>query len=557
MPENDSHAVWGSVPESINHLREKRMISTVVKARFFPDNNGNIDCSEVLMLFSRGNTALKRAAVMICITTAFSFFAAAYAQEIPTDPAQPPADDSQKQDKTPTRNINIDMQLAYGQYNNIYSTINLSQETDKFVYLLNSNFKRSNDFGYKTETYANTSYQENKIGFTGNLSMTDGWKTLFEGSVDGGSYGMFENPTYIREEKERYSLLAKNTIRSSSVEWFTTVNYSGYTHRLSGRNSDDNEKSTLNKLSGELGGEYIMSSANRIRWDMTSSWYRYNEEASPDDVSVRANMYDDFKITSALGVSVGVNTAWDKDGGSLGFNVNRDSSKKIPVAPTGGIFFSGDNSFSASVFYRYDLEPFRPENLFFEQKYVLPEYTFNPSRSHIVEGKADVKAGDYLTIKFSSVYKNSDCFYNYSANANNVLIAHEIKASSLSFKGDISLKVLNSGLVLESGYENFKPWADEKVTYRPLYIVNGTVKYNGDVWKLEWSNKFISKTFVDPESSKTLSHAVIGVLGAQYQMVRGLYSYLRVENLYNNRYSLREGYPEPGIVFLGGVRILM
>jgi hypothetical protein len=449
------------------------------------------------------------------------------------------------------------MQLAYGQYNNIYSTINLSQESERFVYLLNSNFKRSNDFGYKSETYTNTSYQEDKIGFTGNLSVSDGWKTLFEGSVDGGSYGMFDNPAYVREEKERYSLLVKNTIRSSSVEWFQTVTYSGYTHRLSGRTNDDSEKSTLNKLSGEIGGEYIMSSSNRIRWDLLSSLYRYNDEALRNDASVHANIYDDFKFTSLFGASIGFNTAWDRDGGVLGFNSNSGRSKSVPFAATGGVSLSGVNSVSASIFYRYDLEPFRPEVLFFEQKYVLPEYMFDPSRSHIVEAKADVKGGDYLTLKFGSVFKESDCFYNYSANANNVLIAHEIKASSLSTKGDISLKILNSGLVVETGYENFRSWADEKITYHPLHTVNGTIKYNGEVWKFEWNNKFISKTFVDPESSKTLSHAVIGTLGAQYQMVRGLYSYLRIENCYNTRYSLREGYPEPGIVFLGGMRILM
>jgi hypothetical protein len=508
------------------------------------------------MFFSCGKTAIEYAIAMIFVVTAFFLSTPVSAQENVLIPVPASTDETRKEDKTPTRNTNIDMQLAYGQYNNIYSTINLSQESDRFVYLLNSNFKRSNDFGYKTETYANTSYQENKIGFTGNLSVADGWKSLFEGSVDGGSYGMYENPTYIREEKERYSLLAKNTIRSSSVEWFTMVNYSGYTHRLSGRNNDDSEKSTLNKMSAELGGEYIMSSSNRIRCDVVSSWYRYNDEKSPDDVSVRANIYDDFKITSSLGLNVGLNTAWDRDGGNLGLAV-KDGYKKSPIAPTGGVVFSGDNAVSASVFYRYDLEPFRPENLFFEHKYVLPEYSFNPSRSHIVEAKADIKGGEYLTLKLSSVYNKSDCFYNYAANINNVLVAHEIKASTLSSKGDISLKVSTSGLVLESGYENFKSWADEKVTYRPVHVINGTIKYNGDVLKLEWSNKFISKTFVDTQSSKTLSHAVIGMMGAQYQIVRGLYSYLRIENLYNNRYSLREGYPEPGVVFLGGIRILM
>ena len=40
-------------------------------------------------------------------------------------------------------------------------------------------------------------------------------------------------------------------------------------------------------------------------------------------------------------------------------------------------------------------------------------------------------------------------------------------------------------------------------------------------------------------------------------MLEGFYAYFRIENLYNTRYTLREAYPEPGVTFLGGLRILI
>jgi len=63
--------------------------------------------------------------------------------------------------------------------------------------------------------------------------------------------------------------------------------------------------------------------------------------------------------------------------------------------------------------------------------------------------------------------------------------------------------------------------------------------------------------YTDPEGDEELSGAVIGTLGLQRRMLESFYAYIRVENLYNARYNLRDGYPEPGITLLGGLRILI
>jgi hypothetical protein len=456
-----------------------------------------------------------------------------------------------------SKNMNIDMQLTYGQYNNMLSTISLSQETDNFVYLLNSNFKRSNDYGYNNTTYFNSSYYENKIGFSGNLNVSDGWKTLFEGTVDNDSHGMFDNSVYTREEKEKYSLSTKSTVhQTSSMEWYTLINYAGYNHRLVAIDNANNENSNLNKLTGGFGGEYIMSAANRIKWDGTVVWYDYSQKATRNDLYASGEILDDFKLTTAFGMSLGVNFAENRD--DTGFSMfPKVSGHTIPVAILGGLSFAGTSNFAASVQYRYDLEPFKPENLYFDQKYVYPQYSLAPSRTHTVEGKMDIKGGDYLTLKGNVTFRHSDHFYNYVSDSSNVLGAHGIRATSVVSNVDGKLKIAESGFEFDMSYEYSYFRAPEKITYTPSHVVNETFLYNGNKLKLEWGNKFVSKAYTRPDSDKTIRSAVIGLFGVQYQLVNGLFSYLRVENLYNSRYYLREGYPEPGVTVLGGLRILL
>ncbi|RPI97397.1 MAG: hypothetical protein EHM32_01595 [Spirochaetales bacterium] len=75
----------------------------------------------------------------------FLLCAVGYSQTPADNPAAVIPVDEPKNDRS--RNVNIDMQVVYGQYNNMLSTINLSHEQENSVYLLSSYFKRSNDFG--------------------------------------------------------------------------------------------------------------------------------------------------------------------------------------------------------------------------------------------------------------------------------------------------------------------------------------------------------------------------------------------------------------------------
>ena len=72
-------------------------------------------------------------------------------------------DDSADKTDNSVQSLNLDLQALYGQYNSMYSAVNIAQEQSNFVYLLSSSFKRSNDYGYSDEIFVNSSYFENKI----------------------------------------------------------------------------------------------------------------------------------------------------------------------------------------------------------------------------------------------------------------------------------------------------------------------------------------------------------------------------------------------------------
>ncbi|MGL4370536.1 MAG: hypothetical protein ACRCUT_12815 [Spirochaetota bacterium] len=477
-----------------------------------------------------------------------------------------PADDAQgNEEQQEYRNVNVDMQLTYGQYNNMFSAISLSHEQDDFVYLLTSNFKRSNDYGYNGSTFQNTSFYENKIGFTGNYTVTDSWKSMFEAAVDNDSHGMYANTRYSREEKGKFSLSVKNTVRaSSSFEWYAALNYSGYSHRLSGRVNEATEKGSLNKCRGEIGGEKIWSGSNRIRGSVLASFYDYSDPEIRRDVYVKGEIIDDFKLTTRTGVSLGMEQCWNRDSGVLAIghlpdsgSLGQSSGAPLPLNPYVSLSYTGSKYLTASVMYKYDMENFRPENFYLEQKYVLPRYDLPPAEYHLGEGKVGVKVNDILTLKSSADVRQSDVFYNYSPVEGDVLSVEVLPVFSAGAKAECLVFIPKSGFQFSSGYEYIWYYADDHVTYRPSHLLSESLKYTAKQWNFEWTNKFASSVYISPDVDEKLPRSVIGFFGIQLQLVNGLYSYFRIENLYNTRYYIRDGYPESGVTVLCGLRILI
>lgn len=472
---------------------------------------------------------------------------AGYSQEPPADGPAGEKKEAPEEAKRSGRskNVNIDLQMVYGQYNNMLSTINLSQEQQDLVYLLSSYFKRSNDFGYKNVTFENTSFYENRIGFTGNLNASDAWKAMLDLEVDNDSRGMYTNPVYSREEKDKARISLKNIRKfGTSFEGYFTLGGAEYVHRLQAVTAADNERSKMDQASAEAGGEWIWSAANRIRFSSAFFYNKYTFENAPRDTYVNGEIVDDFNLTRNIGINVGGNLDWNKDGGYL-------------LSPIAGFSLKGYRYVSMSMLYRYDLVPFRPEEFYYQLKYINPTYDLPPGRVHHGEVKGDLRVGGALILKAAFMVEKNDNFYNYRTVTGNVLGAETLSVVQYDAKGDANLLMFDNLLEMNLGYGYARFRADKNITYRPAHILSGSLKYNGALWKFEWTNKIMGRVHPDPDSPRRLDRAVIGYFGVQIKVLDSFYGYFRIENLYNNEYYLREGYPEPGITLLFGIRILI
>ncbi len=446
-----------------------------------------------------------------------------------------------------SRSINVDMKVIYGRYNSMLSTISLSQEQENFVYLLTSYFKRSNDFGRNDRVYENSSYYENKLGFTGSLQVTDRWKASVETGVDSDSRGMFDNPVYSREEKEKVSLSLKNVIKlSHSFEAFVTAGGGQYVHRLrqSGDDDDDDGDSRLYQANAEVGGEYIWSHANRIRFNSFFCNYFYSDERVGDDRFVNSEIIDDFYLTRNIGVSVGLN-----------LDVNRDDDAL--VSPIVSLLLKDFQFATIVLAYRYDMVPFRPEIFYLTQKYIMPTYDLPPSRVHRGDVRFEFRLNSVMSLKsVFSVERHGDYYNYYTVTHGNLLSARSTEATLYHSRLDWNILLFDRMFEWVLSYEYSRFDADEYITYRPVHVLGSTFRLGGDVWKAVWGNRLNSQMHTDPENDSPIGAAVIGEFSLQRKMLESFYAYIKIDNLYNRGYYLRDGYPEQGLSVLGGIRIL-
>ncbi len=465
-------------------------------------------------------------------------------------------DDKKSKDNSLYRST-VDMRVVYGQYNNMLSTINLSQEEQDFVYLLNSYFKRSNDYGYGDTVYANTSFYENRLAFTGNALLGDSFYSIFDTSVDCDSRGMYDKEDYSREEKEKVKLSSKNVKKfSDNLEGYAVVGGAFYKHRLEAREENNNIINSLNRYSGEIGGDLIWSASNRVRGKMLFSQYNYSKKTVPDDRYVQSQIVDDFKFTNMLMFSFGLNLIWNKDEGLFAWDAR---GILLPVMPIASVAFTPVDFLKLGFAYSYSLEPFRPEDYYFEQNYIYPTYDLPPSKVHDLECYLDIKIIDAISLKGSAAFYKSDNFYNYipSSLSNNLLTAHSVNAQNYITNIDMDIKLLEKKIRLILGYQNGFYKASENITYKPIHTLNGVIKFTGNIVNVDWSNRYIGKVFVDPNTDKTLPEVVVGGLDVQLLTIKSFYAYFRFENIYNVKYKLRDGYPEAGFTTLFGLRILI
>ena len=473
-------------------------------------------------------------------------------------------DDSADKTDNSVQSLNLDLQALYGQYNSMYSAVNIAQEQSNFVYLLSSSFKRSNDYGYSDEIFVNSSYFENKISFTGNLNVTPFMKSILDVSIDSDSHGMFANPDFSREEKERLDLSLKNIHKiSPKFEVFYAFGGAYYSHQLSGKSMDD-VRTRFSRYNGEAGWEYIWSSSNRLRAKASYTKYHYSIGNQNDYYFARGEIIDDFYITNNFAFLIGLNFAYHKDFGVLGLEDMRkkDMGNDIPIIPIGGIALKGIKYFSVSLEYRYDMAEFKPEEYYFPQKYLYPVYYLIPSRVHRISIDSDLTVVDRFSLRFAGVLKKSDNYANYkqisfSSDEASLLTADTVKADTIDMLTEANFVIVKDSFDVSASYAKFLFNSEKNITYKPADDVKISAKYYGSYFNITWINRFVGSRYIDPDEEEKIKRFVLGSLSVQYKASKSVFADFLLENLYNRKYYLRKGYQESGITALFGLRVLI
>ncbi len=455
---------------------------------------------------------------------------------------------SKTEQNNKSKNINLDVQGLYGiQYNQMFAGFSLSQEKDAFVYLVSSKFNRSGDFGYNDQVFVNSGYYENTVGLTVNYNWTDA-KLIIEGEADNESRGMFNNDVYSREEKGNNKISSKTIFKlSPSTEVFFSFGGAWYKHSLVAIAQDEFVKSRVLQGNFKTGLEYVWSASNRMRLNADILYYDYAPEEWKNDRHIKSEIIDDFNFSRNIGISVGFGYVNNKDEDNLRF----------PIPLTASLSIKEYKYLTAVIMYKYDIIPFQPEEFYLKQKYINPNYDLPPGTVHTGEIKTDSKVNSILNLKGNFKVEKNNNYYNYYPTTGNVLSAKTLEVVLYNPGVEANFSFYNKIWEMALSYNYFYFDAQKKITYVPEHEASCAIRYNGKNWKFEWENKLRGRVYTNPDTNDTLPEAFIGSLGLQRKMLEGSYFYCKVENLYNNRYTLRSGYPEPGISFLIGLRILI
>jgi len=283
--------------------------------------------------------------------------------------------------------------------------------------------------------------------------------------------------------------------------------------------------------------------------------YVYSPGNVDNDSYIQNEILGSFKITEYVMVEIGPLLHWNNDSG---------------LFPSGMVRISSSNTgnFNIGISYIYDLITFEPEYYYFGQKYVMPTYDLPPGKEHnagvISEFEINFNdSGSFYFRQFKIIikgnYKRNNNFYNYYPLPENIYHAESIPVETWNVRGDalFGMTLLNNNLAFGIGYEFYKYVSDRNITYSPTHVASGLVKFESSSYELKWDNKLIGEVFYNPIVNSKLDITILGSLEFQYRVVKSFFAYLKINNLYNKKYYYRYGYPEPGFMFLAGLRIII
>jgi len=456
--------------------------------------------------------------------------------------------------------INFDGRMLAGlNGDSIYSVL-MTQGLENFAYQLNSNVVYTNDF----EKYSNSSFISNDTGFNGEVTITDYWKMIPEFEISNSTYGMFDNEFYSRENKDHIKFRIKNEFKPAPARWEIDFSSSRYDHKLEENDSQPvlpDVDDTFYTSQGVLGMEYVWSASNKAGFRIEGINNNYPEEYE-DDNFVSGELFGSFKITEYTMLTLSPVISWHNDGTDYYYFKGNISSINIKYV-------------SIELLHEYKLVPYDPADDIYSKKYIsipyeIPSSTVNHSeiKSELLlnfeRGDQSTAGIENLKLRFKGVYEMSDNFYNYSSQGEDVLTITPMESSFVNARGELStsLYILSHRFEIETifDYFNYIPgsrFRDINITYRPENVISANINYSGPLFEIDWENSFYGKVYVDPQTDEELEAFVVGNLELHMKLYKTFYIFSRINNIYNEEFFLRDGYPEPGVQYFAGLRIII
>lgn len=454
--------------------------------------------------------------------------------------------------------INFDGRMLAGLNGDSMYSMLMTQGLANFAYQLNSSVVYTNDF----EQYDNSSFISNDTGFNGEVTLTDYWKMIPEFEISNSTYGMFDNLYYGRENKDHVKFRIKNEFKPAPARWEIDLSTSRYDHELE-KNEDQtalqNVDDTFYSSRGVLGMEYVWSASNKAGFRLEGIKNNYPIEYE-DDSFASGELFGSFKITEYTMLTLSPVVSWHNDGTDYYYFKGNISSINIKYV-------------AIELLHEYKLVPYDPAHDIYSKKYIsipyeVPSATVNHSelKSELLlnfeKGEQSTAGIENLKFRFVGIYERSNNFYNYTSQEEDVLSITPIEASFVNARGEFSTSVyiLDHRFDVETSYYYFnyipgRRFRDTNITYRPENIFAVNLAYAGPVFEINWENSFNGDVYVDPESEQKLKSFVLGNLELHIKLYRTFYIYSRINNIYNEEYYLRDGYPEPGVQYFAGLRI--
>ena len=469
-------------------------------------------------------------------------------------------DNNDKSDQSPvyySNSTNFEGRMLAGLNGDSMFSFSMTQGLQNFAYQLNSNVSNINDF----EKYNNSSFTTNETGFTGELSLTDYWKVIPEFLIANSTYGMYNNLDYSRENKDKLKVRLKNEYKPVPARWDLDIIYSRYDHGLTEVGTSLVDEDSFYSFKGIIGVEYIWSASNKIGIKSDNGLNRYSSEYKDDSYSLN-EIYVSFKVTEFAMVTVSPMFCWDVDDTNIFYFKGNISSINLKYI-------------SLELLHEYKLVPYDPEDVFYIQKYMSPVYDLPPSTVNHSEFKCELTANsnsysdsafkvDSASLRFTGIFEDNNNFYNYDPTPKEVLSAEAIPVSYLNGRMEFATGLMLLSQLINVGfkydyyrYYPRKEYNDINITYRPENIFTLNLLYEGSWLEINWANSFRGKVYASRTDNEQLGSSLIAVLDVHVKLYETFYLHSRINNLYNAEYSLRDGYPEPGIQFFLGLRIII